>query len=399
MALPFAPTEGNWQREVDGVVLALDVASPDQAVPSGWCLRRLLMHICDKAVRTDSLVLEMGTDVTALAAEMDLPATEPVLQELITQLERLTAAKLRFSWNQEQALVVFDARSQRRGPGAEWRPRIRLSSRFHASLLKHAVPLDREIITALRAEALALDAHGWIRQVLRSQPAGQTTTVPWPELLHRFGSPEQQPQAFRTAFEDALRMVFAADASISLAADAEGVTVGAISSAAEAAEEEVPQQEAPVSPPPAASRHVPVAAPPPQAVRQPPPDHEGSGLAPRPSGHAAPASPGEGSQQAIALRSHLTGLPGVVWLRRKCGDEPLVIGVTPGSRFEPDRMTLLLLEPLVMQISGGLYQKEFSKVSAWVAANSDLIDLVWEGEIKTLEEASARVRKAPASVW
>src|SRR5690606_2522475 len=130
------------------------------------------------------------------------PATEAVLQELATQLERLTAAKLSVTWDKEQALAVFDARGQRRRPGAEWRSRLRLSSRFHASLMEHAIPLDRQIVTALATEALALDAHGWIRHVLHSHPAEQTITVPWPDLLRRFGSLEQKPEAFRTSFED-----------------------------------------------------------------------------------------------------------------------------------------------------------------------------------------------------
>ncbi|MFC7556092.1 hypothetical protein ACFQU7_33460 [Pseudoroseomonas wenyumeiae] len=77
----------------------------------------------------------------------------------------------------------------------------------------------------------------------------------------------------------------------------------------------------------------------------------------------------------------------------------MVIAVTPSMRPEPNRMTTLMLEPLVMQISGGLYQDEFTKVSSWIMANRDLIDLVWEGEIKTLEEAASRVRKAPAPGW
>jgi hypothetical protein len=376
------------------------VAAPDQAVPSGWCLRRLLAHICDKAVRTASPVLELGPDAAALAAEIGLPTAEPVLQELTTQLERLAAAKLSVSWDGEQVVTVFDARGQRRRPGTEWRSRLRLSSRFHASLMEHAIPLDRQIIAALATEALALDAHGWIRQVLHNQPAEQTTTVPWPDLLRCFGNTGQEAQAFRASFEDALRMVFAADYSISLAADDEGVTVGSLVPAAEAAQEDVPQpQEEPAKPapvpPPAAPRPAPAVAATPPEARPAPSNREPSRPAPRAESDAASRGP----SQAIGLRQHLTGLPGVVWLRPGGVDEPMVIGVTPGSRYEPDRMTLLMLEPLIMQISGGLYQEEFTKVSAWIMANSDLISLVWEGEIKTLEEASSRVRKAPAPGW
>lgn len=390
MALPLSQSAGPWRREAEGAGLALDVAEPEQVLPSGWALRRLLMHFCDKAVRTASPVLELGPDLGALASDMGLPATEPVLQELGTQLERLAAAKLSLTWDKDQALAVFDARGQRRRPGAEWRPRMRLSSRFHASLMEHAIPLDRQIVTALAAEALALDAHGWIRHVRRDETAGQTTTIPWPELQRRFGGPEQEHRDFRAAFEDALRVVFAADDTISLAADDEGITVGGLMPEPEVAQDNLrPPQEEPVAPAPAV---------PPPAPRPPAPQSKPPHLAPQADRHAAPVSAAR-VPQPIGLRSHLTGLAGVVWLRRGGTDEPQVIGVTPGARFEPDRMTVLMLEPLVMQISGGLYEAEFTKVSSWVMANRDLIDLVWDGEVTTLEEAASRVRKAPAIGW
>jgi hypothetical protein len=199
-------------------------------------------------------------------------------------------------------------------------------------------------------------------------------------------------------------MVFAADYSLSLAADDEGVTVGSLVPAAEEAKEDTPQQqEEPAKPAPAAApaapRHAPAAAVPAPEARPAASGREPTRAAPRAEADAAPAPSARGASQAIGLRQHLTGLPGVVWLRPGGVDEPMVIGVTPGSRYEPDRMTLLMLEPLIMQISGGLYQEEFTKVSAWIMANSDLISLVWEGEIKTLEEASSRVRKAPAPGW
>ncbi len=354
MALPLSQPVGSWRRETDGTSLTIEAAVPEQVLPSGWCLRRLLMHLCDQAVRAATPVLELGSDVAALASVMGLPATEAVLQELDTQVERLAAAKLSLSWGQDQVLAVFDARGQRRRPDAEWRSRIRLSSRFHASLMEHAIPLDRQIVTALAAEALALDAHGWIRHVLRQQPAGQTTTVPWPELLRHFGRFEQERQAFRASFEDALRMVFAADDAISLAADDEGVTVGLLVTEADAATDDTRQpQEKPAVP-----------APVPLPVARPSTPRHKSSLAPQADGHAAPVSSAGGVSQAIGLRSHLTGLPGVVWLRRGSTDQPMVIGVTPGSRFEPNRMTLLMLEPLVMQVSGGLYEADFTKVSA-----------------------------------
>jgi hypothetical protein len=389
MALPFSSSVGSWRHAVDDTALTIEMAMPDQTLPSGWCLRRLLMHLCDKAVRTGNPVLELGPDIAALALEMGLPAMEPVLQELGSQLEHLAAAKVSLTWGEDHALAVFDARGQRRRPEAVWRPRLRLSGRFLASLMQHAVPLERQIVAALMTEALALDAHGWIRQVLHHQPAGQAITVPWPELLDRFGSPHQDPKAFREAFEDALRVVFAADHSISLAADEDGITVGFALDAEAGRQGQRPPREKAAGPAPGSS---PVASSPSsQKSAVHPASRQGS-----PSVSPLPA---HGGSQPIGLRSCLTGLPGMIWLRRGQGDEPPVVAVTPGTRFEPDRMTLLTLEPLVLQISGGLQQAEYTRVSAWIMANRDLIDLVWEGEISTLDQATARVRKAPASDW
>lgn len=366
MALPVSDTaERSWRRRVDNMMIALEAATDDTPLPSGWCLRRLLMHLCDHAVRTASPLVEMGADAAELAAELGLPAVEPVLREITVQADRL-AAKLTLSLDGQTVLSVLDARGQSRRAASAWRPRLRLNARFHASLMEQAVPLDRRIVTALRTEALALDAHGWTRHLLHGQAPDQTTTVTWEDLLRRFGSPGQELAAFQTAFEDALRMVFAADPAIALAADESGVTVGSAAAGNEAAAS---------STQPAKSEHVsPAAAAEPDRTERRPSD-------------------------MIGLRPHLTGLPGVVWLRRGHGDEPPVIGVTRGTRWEPERLTMLLLEPLIMQVTGGLPQKEFDMVSAWAMANRDLIDLVWEDKAGPFEQVASRVKKVPALGW
>ncbi|HWX48607.1 MAG TPA: replication protein RepA [Roseomonas sp.] len=393
MALPVSAAAGSWRRGVGSVVVAVETATGD-ALPSGWCLRLLLMHLCDRAVRTASPLVEMGSDAAALAAELGLPVTEPVLREVVAQVERLLTARMTVSLDGHSALGVLDARGQSRRTGPAWRSRLRLNARFQASLVASAIPLDRRVVTALAAEPMALDAHGWIRQLRHDHAADTLATVAWDDLLQRFGSPGQDPASFRSAFEDALRMVFTADHSISLAADEAGVTVGfAAPENATAAPPASQEYDQPGEPAAAearrkakSSQHGPVSAPSEADAR----------AAIRP--HAAPERP-QRSSGAISLGPHLTGLPGVVWLRRGKGAAPPVIGVTPGTRFEPERLTVLMLEPLIMQVIGGLPQKEFDAVSAWAMANRDLVDLVWEGRIGSFEEAAHRVRKAPVLSW
>uniref|UniRef100_UPI002FDA5410 hypothetical protein n=1 Tax=Elioraea tepidiphila TaxID=457934 RepID=UPI002FDA5410 len=114
---------------------------------------------------------------------------------------------------------------------------------------------------------------------------------------------------------------------------------------------------------------------------------------------AVRADEDEIEDDTISLRSHLTGLPQVIWLRRGYGEDSALVGVTPGTRFDPDRLTVLAVEPIVLEVSGGLGRNELGRVSAWIMANRDLIDDFWAGEITSHAEINRRIRKVPAPGW
>jgi hypothetical protein len=115
--------------------------------------------------------------------------------------------------------------------------------------------------------------------------------------------------------------------------------------------------------------------------------------------HTASDTPGQSVLGPVSLRPHLTGLNQVIWLRQANGDRDIVVGVTPDAQFRPDRLTVLALEPIVLQVIGGIPEREFERVSAWVMANRDLIDDVWDGKIASLDDVYGRVRKVPAVGW
>ena len=109
--------------------------------------------------------------------------------------------------------------------------------------------------------------------------------------------------------------------------------------------------------------------------------------------------PGQPLRQSISLKSHLTGLQQVVWLQRANGRDDVVIEVTPGSRYDPGLATVLALEPIVLQIAGGLHARDFERVATWATANRDLIDLFWDSLIDNFEDIMSRVKKVPAPGW
>ncbi|MGG5819684.1 replication protein RepA [Falsiroseomonas sp. HW251] len=410
MALPMRATRGAWHRAIDAGFVRIEPSASDDMVPSGRIFRLSMMQICDAAFRSNSVVVELGTDETLLAAAIGI---DPKTRDLADQWQRLQAARILLSESGQAEVSVFDARSRRRVGDLAWRCGVRLSTRFLSSLVDHAVPLDRGVVRRLSASPAALDAYAWIAMSIRHAAADQIVTTTWSDLRKRFGTASQDGADFRLAFEVALRLVFEADDSIDLAVGDEGVRVRRTKPAEKANNTE---RTAPMQPNAEAidvdaekqSERLailpctgPVCAPPegakPAVLRdqavasQDLPQHD----QPVPATSAADRI----TRDSISLARHLTGLAQVIWLRRGHGEENVLVGVTPSPRFEAERLTVLAVEPMVIQVSGGLNERDFERVSAWVMSNRDVIDEFWEGRITSFSEVNRRVRKAPAPGW
>nr|WP_281414677.1 replication protein RepA [Plastoroseomonas arctica] len=414
--MPLRSTRGAWQRDADAGYIRIEPGSSDDALPSGRVLRLSMMYICDAAFRANSPVVELGHDGTTLAAAFGI---DPYTRDLDEQWQRLQAARILLSESGTAEISVFDARSRRRAGDISWRSGVRLSSKFLASLVDHAVPLNRDVAHELSATPTALDAYAWLRMSLHFAAVDQVLTTPWNDLMTRFGTSSQSVAEFRSSFEIALQRVFEVERSVDLAVDDAGVSVrraelaetgiaASITSAAQqraispgAAAEERPKEVVAIAETTevaAAAESAASAVLPRQHVPSRFDAQKDSSTAADFDGAAAAAAD-QITQDSISLASHLTGLAQVIWLRRGLGEERVLVGVTPTQRFEADRLTILAVEPMVIQVSGGLDEKDFERVSAWVMSNRDVIDDFWEGRIVSFKEVNRRVRRGPAPGW
>lgn len=400
IGLPLRPGQGGWRRDVGSVALTIEPPEGG-ALPYGAALRLLLLHVFSAALASGSAVVEVGDTQEALAARIGV-ADAAALGE---QWRLATAARLTLSLGGGAGFGVFDARGRR--AAGDWRASVRLSARCLAALEAGAVGLDRAVVAALAGQPLALDAYMWLAARLAAGPepgAAEPVGANWDELYGRFGDQGQTPETFRTAFEAALCDVTVACPTISVIMGDAGVQPRAASPARPGIARPPAGEPAAPSAAPAPSASGPAASgPAASAPSAPPPSASAEAqpvLAPRVAAPAEPRErPGERPGEPISLRSHMTGLAQVVWLHRAHGRENQVIEVTPGGRYDPDSVTVLALEPLVVQISGGLYEREFERVSAWAMSNRDLIDDVWDGKIANLDEIARRVKKVPAPGW
>ena len=462
IALPVRSSKGVWKRDLGAVSVTIEAgASLDSdgehreaghPIPTGKFARLLLIHICDAAIRADSPVVELGESAREFAEKFDPELKGPKLRELIEQLERLLAARITVSLDGGLALAMFDARGRARGIAPAWRPSVRLNSKFFAGLTAAPVVLDRRIVDQLADTPMALDAYTWLCFLLPQIEAGSSSFASWDDLLARFAPASQQLDEFRAAFEQSLRQVSELCPQLSLVMREQGVEcrvsarrMPAVPVAAPATAAPVIAATGPAAPEPVvakapAPKPAPVVVAAPDTVSEPDNDLEidmereiaaeiASSLAvpvaeaaaavagPIPSAPrtmppaavppSAPVTPAPGSRefqrdgmrQSISLKSHLTGLTQVIWLQRSNGRDNLVIEVTQGGRYDPDNVTVLALEPMILQIAGGLHARDFERVAAWANANRDLIDEFWDGEIDSFDEITGRVKKVPPPGW
>jgi hypothetical protein len=442
LALPVRSSKGVWRRDVAGAFVVIEAGASLESegehregglpIPTGKYARLLLMQICDAAIRADSPVVDLGASAREFAEDYDPDIRGPKLRELTEQLDRVLAAKITVSLDGGLALAMFDARGRSRGGAPVWRPSVRLNSKFFATMTANQVVLDRRVVDALADTPMALDAYTWVSFLMPRIEAGAASFASWEDLMARFAPASQQLEEFRAAFEQSLRQVSELCPMLSLVIREQGVECRVSvrrmpppSIAPPVVAPAMTQQPEPVP--------VPVFEPPAIAALDDPPDAPvemedemareiaaeiASSLtaasaepvvardSPAPGVQSRPLprpamqdTVRETARPTMSLKSHLTGLSQVIWLQRAAGRDNLVIEVTPGGRYDPDNVTVLALEPMILQIAGGLNAREFERVSAWANANRDLIDDFWDGSQESFEEITGRVKKVPPPGW
>lgn len=438
LALPLStPKDSLWSREAGGASIAMEAVSAAEAgeglpLPGGPVLRLLVLHVCTTALRGGSAAVEVGDDAAALTSSLGLAATPRRLKELAEQSECLVRARLRVAEGKGAPLSVLDARrSGTRGGPSGWRPVLHLTERFFASLQQNAVALDRGVVAALAGSALALDAYAWLAATVPEAGADRPVRATWPELQQRFG--EGKPTdaaAFRRAFSRSLAAVGAACPALRFTVGRDGVELqNAAAAPAASAPEPAPPKLAAPEPDTAAPEVLFVPATVPTLMDRDAPKRDAApasvpavptamaadaatpGPDQRPQANVVQAGARHATAEAnpspeqrhdgdrIRLAPRLTGLGQSVWLRRGGDPSNATFEVTPGGDYNPARRSLLILEPMVLQVQGFLQARELEQVAAWATANAGLIQDYWDGSVVSASVVAGRVKPVTASRW
>ena len=185
-------------------------------LPYGNLPRLLLAWVSTEAVRTRSRDLVLGRSLSEFMRKLNIYSTSGgtwgIRTRLRNQMDRLFSASVSLiyegdgvkarmsSFVADRTAFWWDPR--RPDDLVLWDSKIRLGEEFFNEIIRRPLPLDMNILRALKRSSLGLDLYMWL--TYRTFTLRESLTLPWKDLYRQFGANPAQAgnrrivDAFRT---------------------------------------------------------------------------------------------------------------------------------------------------------------------------------------------------------
>ena len=179
-------------------------------LPFGNLSRLLLAWVSTEAVRTQSRELFLGASLSEFMRKLDLAPVgggkRGERTRVHNQMKRLFNAHVQLAYEDRQVSASVNAPLASRTEfwwnpkqphgRALWESRIELGEKFFQEIVSHPVPLDMNILKALRRSPLGLDLYLWL--TCRTFSLKRPLRLSWPRLYRQFGVDPAQAGDKRT---------------------------------------------------------------------------------------------------------------------------------------------------------------------------------------------------------
>ena len=198
-------------KRVNGPFTLYMVAGGGNKLPYGNLPRLLMSWVCTEAVRTGNRVLVLGKSLSDFMDELGMAPVGGARTRLRNQMDRLFGCTVSMVYKDECGKATVNAliadstafwwNPKRPDQPALWESKIELSEKFYNEIISHPVPLDINILTALKRSSLGLDLYLWL--VYRTFALRAPLQLSWPQVYRQFGanpgkaSDNNTVQAFR----------------------------------------------------------------------------------------------------------------------------------------------------------------------------------------------------------
>ena len=201
MALCSLPRTNPGDRlqyvRVNGPYTLIMFSSGKTKLPFGNLPRLLLAWICTEAVRTQSRELILGSSLSEFMRKLGVYSSSGGVQtRLRNQMKRLFHASVQLIYEEKGGMASMTS------PVASetelwwdpklhdepmlWESKIRLGEDFFNEIIQHPLPLNMNILKALKRSPLGLDLYLWL--TYRTFTLQRPLRLTWTSLYRQFGA-------------------------------------------------------------------------------------------------------------------------------------------------------------------------------------------------------------------
>ena len=186
-------------KRVNGPYKLVMIAGADNKLPFGNLPRLLLAWMCTEAVQNQSRELVLGVSLSEFMRKLGMKdrsgSTRGDRARLRNQMKRLFRAQVSLIYTDEHgeasvsSLVAdrteFWWNPKRPDEPVLWESKIELGEKFFNEIIRHPVPLDMNILKALKRSSLGLDLYMWL--TYRTFSLQGSLRLSWHQLYRQFG--------------------------------------------------------------------------------------------------------------------------------------------------------------------------------------------------------------------
>ena len=191
------PGRRRQYKRVNGPYTLIMSATGTVRLPYGNLPRLLLAWVSTEAVRTQRRELILGRSLSEFMRAVGIFNDSGAMRRrLRTQMDRLFHSAVSLSYEDEHGKqsasslvadrVEFWWNPKRPQEAVLWDSKIRLGEDFFNEIIRHPLPLDMNILKALKRSTLGLDLYMWL--AYRTFTLKEPLSLRWKDLYRQFGA-------------------------------------------------------------------------------------------------------------------------------------------------------------------------------------------------------------------
>ena len=190
-------------KRFNGPFTLVMFTSGETKLPYGNLPRLLLAWVCTEAVRTQSRELVLGDSVAEFMRKLGIYSTSgEKYTRLRNQMQRLFNVHIQLIYKDKHGEASVNSlvadrtelwwNPKRPDEPVLWESKIELGEKFFQEIIAHPIPLDMNILKALKRSSLGLDLYLWL--TYRTFALKKPLRIAWKGLYRQFGADPGQSE-------------------------------------------------------------------------------------------------------------------------------------------------------------------------------------------------------------